>query len=205
MLKYMHLLSQSSIACDKFARASRGVKVIRELMDESGLHVLMVTARLPRGTNATARAAFRAREHDRALQLFTEAIVVCAPDPAPSELYSNRSAVLCTLGRFEEALTDADKVVELTPDSSVQRDHLLVKVRADAATRGQVVQAADLFRAHVVDVAPESLTFEATGTRDKLEAFLEMMEPYGVRELVRSGTLALARGPRSMTDRALAR
>ena len=54
-------------------------------------------------------------------------------------------------------------------------------------------------------MAPESLTLEATGTRDKLEAFLEMMEPYGVRELVRSGTLALARGPRSMTDRALAR
>ena len=102
-------------------------------------------------------------------------------------------------------LINVIKVVELTPDSSVQRDHLLVKVRADAATRGQVVQAADLFRAHVVDVAPESLTLEATGTRDKLEAFLEMMEPYGVRELVRSGTLALARGPRSMTDRALAR
>ena len=102
-------------------------------------------------------------------------------------------------------LINVIKVVELTPDSSVQRDHLLVKVRADAATRGQVVQAADLFRAHVVDVAPESLTLEATGTRDKLEAFLEMMEPYGVSELVRSGTLALARGPRSMTDRALAR
>ena len=97
--------------------------------------------------------------------------------------------------RFDEACNEAHKVVEAW----------LEKVRADAATRGQVVQAADLFRAHVVDVAPESLTLEATGTRDKLEAFLEMMEPYGVRELVRSGTLALARGPRSMTDRALAR
>jgi len=87
----------------------------------------------------------------------------------------------------------------------VQRDHLLVKVRADAATRGQVVQAADLFRAHVVDVAPDSLTLEATGTREKLQAFLDLMEPYGVRELVRSGTVALSRGSRSMTDRAQAR
>ncbi|MGC5048842.1 acetolactate synthase small subunit [Micrococcus porci] len=102
-------------------------------------------------------------------------------------------------------LINVIKVVELAGDSSVQRDHLLVKVRADASTRGQVVQAADLFRAHVVDVAPDSLTFEATGTREKLQAFLEMMEPHGIRELVRSGTLALARGPRSMTDRALAR
>ena len=97
------------------------------------------------------------------------------------------------------------KVVELADDSSVQRDHLLVKVRADAATRGQVVQAADLFRAHVVDVAPDSLTLEATGTREKLQAFLDLMEPYGVRELVRSGTVALSRGSRSMTDRAQAR
>ena len=97
------------------------------------------------------------------------------------------------------------KVVELADDSSVQRDHLLVKVRADAATRGQVVQAAGLFRAHVVDVAPDSLTLEATGTREKLQAFLDLMEPYGVRELVRSGTVALSRGSRSMTDRAQAR
>ncbi|MDY6055690.1 acetolactate synthase small subunit [Micrococcus sp.] len=102
-------------------------------------------------------------------------------------------------------LVNAIKVVELVPESSVQRDHLLVKVGADAAVRAQVVQAAELFRAHVVDVCPESLTFEATGTRDKLAAFLEMMEPYGIRELVRSGTLALARGPRSLTDRAPAR
>ena len=98
-------------------------------------------------------------------------------------------------------LVNVIKVVELAADSSVQRDHLLVKVRADPATRGQVVQAADLFRAHVVDVAPESLTLEATGSREKLEAFLELLEPYGVRELVRSGTLALARGSRSMTER----
>lgn len=101
-------------------------------------------------------------------------------------------------------LVNVIKVVDLAADASVQRDHLLVKVRADAATRGQVVQTADLFRAHVVDVAPESLTLEATGTREKLEAFLQMLEPHGIRELVRSGTLGLARGSRSMADRALA-
>ena len=102
-------------------------------------------------------------------------------------------------------LVNVLKIVELDPATSVGRELYLIKVRADDANRTAVLQIVDLFRAHVVDVAPESLTLEATGTRDKLEAFLEMMEPYGVRELVRSGTLALARGPRSMTDRALAR
>lgn len=102
-------------------------------------------------------------------------------------------------------LVNVIKVIELSQDSSVQRDHLLVKVRADAATRGQVVQAAELFRAQVVDVAPESLTLEATGSRDKLNALLELLAPFGVRELVRSGTLGVARGGRSMTERALSR
>lgn len=102
-------------------------------------------------------------------------------------------------------LVNVIKVIELSQDSSVQRDHLLVKVRADAATRGQVVQAAELFRAQVVDVAPESLTLEATGSRDKLNAMLELLAPFGVRELVRSGTLGVARGGRSMTERALSR
>ena len=102
-------------------------------------------------------------------------------------------------------LVNVLKIVELDPDTSVERELYLIKVHADDTNRTAVLQVVDLFRAHVVDVAPESLTLEATGTRDKLEAFLEMMEPYGVRELVRSGTLALARGPRSMTDRALAR
>lgn len=102
-------------------------------------------------------------------------------------------------------LVNVIKVIELSPEASVQRDHLLVKVRADAATRGQVVQAAELFRAQVVDVAPESLTLEATGSRDKLNALLELLAPFGVRELVRSGTLGVARGGRSMTERALSR
>ena len=100
-------------------------------------------------------------------------------------------------------LINVIKIVELTPDSSVQRDHILVKVRADAATRLQVTQAADLFRATVVDVSTESLVIEATGAPEKLRALLDILEPFGVREIVRAGTLALGRGPKSMSDRAL--
>lgn len=95
------------------------------------------------------------------------------------------------------------KIVELTPESSVQRDHILVKVRADAVTRLQVTQAADLFRASVVDVSTDSLVLEATGTVEKLDALLEVLEPFGIKEIVQSGTLAIGRGAKSMSDRAL--
>ncbi len=100
-------------------------------------------------------------------------------------------------------LINVIKIVELVPDSSVQRDHILVKVRADAATRLQVTQAADLFRASVVDVSTDSLIIEATGTAEKLSALLSVLEPFGVREIVQSGTLAVGRGAKSMSDRAL--
>ncbi|GLB68452.1 acetolactate synthase small subunit [Arthrobacter mangrovi] len=100
-------------------------------------------------------------------------------------------------------LINVIKIVELVPESSVQRDHILVKVRADAATRLQVTQAADLFRASVVDVSTDSLVIEATGTAEKLNALLAVLEPFGIREIVQSGTLAIGRGSRSMSDRAL--
>ncbi len=100
-------------------------------------------------------------------------------------------------------LINVIKIVELVPESSVQRDHILVKVRADAATRLQVTQAADLFRASVVDVSTDSLIIEVTGTAEKLTALLSVLEPFGIREIVQSGTLAISRGSKSMSDRAL--
>lgn len=100
-------------------------------------------------------------------------------------------------------LVNVIKIVELVPESSVQRDHILVKVRADAATRLQVTQAAELFRSSVVDVSTDSLIVEATGTAEKLNALLAVLEPFGIREIVQSGTLAVGRGSKSMGDRAL--
>lgn len=96
-------------------------------------------------------------------------------------------------------LINVIKIVELEPESAVQRELLLVKVRADASVRSQVLETVQLFRAKVVDVSPEALTVEATGDRDKLDALLRMLEPYGVREMVQSGTIAIGRGPRSIT------
>ncbi|WP_007024732.1 MULTISPECIES: acetolactate synthase small subunit [Saccharomonospora] len=96
-------------------------------------------------------------------------------------------------------LVNVIKIVELDPDSSVQRELLLVKVRADATVRSQVLETVQLFRAKVVDVSPEAVTIEATGTSDKINALLRMLEPYGVRELVQSGMVAVGRGARSIT------
>ncbi|TNC23405.1 acetolactate synthase small subunit [Amycolatopsis alkalitolerans] len=96
-------------------------------------------------------------------------------------------------------LVNVIKIVELEPAVSVQRELLLVKVRADATVRSQVLETVQLFRAKVVDVSPEALTVEATGTGDKLGALLRMLEPYGVREIVQSGMVAVGRGARSIT------
>jgi len=96
-------------------------------------------------------------------------------------------------------LVNVLKIVELESVQSVQRELLLVKVRADATVRSQVLETAALFRAKVVDVSPEAVTVEATGTADKLAALLRMLEPYGIREMVQSGMVALGRGPRSIT------
>jgi acetolactate synthase-1/3 small subunit len=98
-------------------------------------------------------------------------------------------------------LVNVLKIVELEPDRSVERELVLVKVRADGTGRRQVVELAELFRARVVDVAPESLTLEATGNPGKIEAMLEMLAPYGMRELVRTGRVGLARGSKGISDR----
>ena len=95
-------------------------------------------------------------------------------------------------------LVNVIKIVEQDDDNSVARELALIKVRADASTRSQVIEAVNLFRAKVVDVSTESLTIEATGTPAKLEAFLRVLEPYGIRELVQSGVVSLSRGPRGI-------
>ena len=90
------------------------------------------------------------------------------------------------------------KVTRHDPNSIVSRSLLMVKVSADNSNRTQVVEAAKLFRAHVVDVGPESLIVECTGTPSKLQALLDVLEPFGIRELVESSLTAISRGPKAM-------
>jgi acetolactate synthase-1/3 small subunit len=100
-------------------------------------------------------------------------------------------------------LVEVIKIVELDGTSSVNRELLLVKVRADADSRGQVLDVVQLFNAKVVDIAPDAVTIEITGNTEKLSDFLRVIEPFGVRELVQSGMVAIGRGPRSISERTL--
>ena len=95
------------------------------------------------------------------------------------------------------------KIVELEPTSSVQREIVLVKVRADDVSRSQVLSIVELFRCKVVDVAPDSLIVEATGEPEKIAALLRVLEPHGIRELVESGVIAMGRGAKSISDRSV--
>ena len=95
------------------------------------------------------------------------------------------------------------KIVELDDESSVQRELLLVKVRADQETRSQVLELVQMFRAKVVDVSSDAMVIEATGAADKLAALLRVLEPYGIKELVQSGVVALGRGSKAISDRSL--
>ncbi len=96
-------------------------------------------------------------------------------------------------------LVNVIKIVEQDPDNSVSRELMMVKVRSDSTVRTEVIEVVNLFRAKVIDVSPESLTIEATGTSEKLEALLRMLDPYGIREIAQSGAVALGRGPKSMS------
>ncbi|KII00110.1 acetolactate synthase [Streptomonospora alba] len=100
-------------------------------------------------------------------------------------------------------LVNVIKIVEMDNDAAVRRELLLAKVKADTANRAAVIQTAELFRANIVDVGPDVVVIEATGKPEKLDALVRNLEPFGIKELVKSGLVALGRGPRSITDRSL--
>ncbi len=100
-------------------------------------------------------------------------------------------------------LINVIKIVELEPASSVQREHVLVKVRTDNATRSNVLEVVELFRASVVYYAPDALVVEVTGDKGKVDALLRAFEPFGIKELAQSGLVAIGRGGKSITERVL--
>jgi acetolactate synthase-1/3 small subunit len=89
------------------------------------------------------------------------------------------------------------KITDLDPAGSVERELLLIKVKADASNRSAIMQIVEIFRAKIMDVSPEVLIIEMTGARDKVGAFMELMAPFGVVELMRTGRMAMSRGKRA--------
>ena len=95
------------------------------------------------------------------------------------------------------------KIVELDNTAAVQRELLLVKVKSDNNSRSAILETVSLFRAKVVDVAPDAITIEATGNHDKIQALLKVLEEYGIKELVQSGMVAIGRGAKAVSERTL--
>ncbi|MEK0307045.1 acetolactate synthase small subunit [Bifidobacterium favimelis] len=98
-------------------------------------------------------------------------------------------------------LVNVLKIVDLSGADAVERELVLIKVKADEKTRSDVLEIVNLFRVRVVDVHPQSLTIEATGAEGKLEALLGLLRPFGIVELVRSGAVAVTRGPKALSDK----
>lgn len=91
-------------------------------------------------------------------------------------------------------LIDVIKIIELDQSAIVDRDLALIRVNCDRKQRTEIIQIADTFRAKVVDLAYDSLMIEATGTEDKIEALIEILSDFGIKEVVRTGVIALSRG-----------
>jgi acetolactate synthase-1/3 small subunit len=86
------------------------------------------------------------------------------------------------------------KIQELEPDNIVERELVLFKVKADSNTRAEILEIATIFRANIVDVAKKSLVIEITGTSKKVKGLEELLKPYGIQELIRTGKIAITRG-----------
>src|SRR4029078_12506155 len=119
--------------------------------------------------------------------------VVCDVDELPLEQVTKQL----------NKLINVIKIVELDMSSSVQREHMLVKVRADNATRSNVLEVVNLFRGSIVDYAADALVVEVTGDKGKVEAFLRALEPFGIKELAQSGLLAIGRRGQRLHHRGL--
>ena len=93
-------------------------------------------------------------------------------------------------------LVDVINIIDLTEEKSVDRELVLVKVKADTNNRAEIVQIVDIFRARIVDIGRSSLIIEATGDAGKIDAIEDSLKPFGIIELVRTGKIAMVRGSR---------
>lgn len=139
-----------------------------------------------RGFNITSLAV-GPTEHDEISRM----TIVVNVDSSPLEQVTKQ------LNKLVEVI----KIVELDPAASVTRELVLVKVGATADNRSQVLDVVQLFRAKVIDVSSDAITMQVVGNADKISDFLRVLEPFGIRELVQSGMVAIGRGSRSISER----
>lgn len=97
-------------------------------------------------------------------------------------------------------LVDVIKVLELKEEASIYRELAMIKIHASKTTRAEIIEIANIFRAHIVDVSNDSLIIEATGDQGKISALTSMVEPYGIKEIIRTGLTALQRGEKELKN-----
>jgi acetolactate synthase-1/3 small subunit len=120
-------------------------------------------------------------------------------DPSISRMTivtSGDDRILEQVNKQLNKLIDTIKIIDFTGNDYVEREMALIKVTADESTRAEVLRIVDIFRAKVVDVTPRSYTVETTGAPAKIDAIVELLQPMGIKELVRSGPVVLGRGPK---------
>ncbi|MDR2491378.1 MAG: acetolactate synthase small subunit [Spirochaetaceae bacterium] len=110
-------------------------------------------------------------------------IVVCGDD-----------AILEQIIKQLDKLVDVVAIRELAEGSNIRREIILVKIKADEKTRPAIVEVAAIFRSRVVDISPETITLEATGSAEKIDGLIQLVRPYGILEMARTGSVALERG-----------
>lgn len=156
------------------------------------LHTLSVLVENRPGVLARVAALFSRRGYN------IDSLAVGATE---NPLVSRMTIVINVEGHaLDQVIAQLDKLIDviaidqMDPVTSVQRELLLVKVNTSAESRSQVLETVQLFRAKVVDVAQDAVTIEATGNTEKIQALLRVLEPYGIKELVQSGLVAMERG-----------
>ena len=98
-------------------------------------------------------------------------------------------------------LINVIKVTDISKEDMVTRELGLIRVKADTTTRSEIIQIVDIFRANIVDVAPDSLIIEVVGDEEKIESLCKLLQPFGVKEMIRTGNVAMSRGMSALEER----
>ena len=115
-------------------------------------------------------------------------LVTCGEDQVLEQIEKQLNKLVCVI-----------KVIDFVDTEHVERELVLIKVAADERTRGELMGIVGIFRAKIIDVSPTSYVVEITGTEDKVNALIELLKPIGIREIVRTGKVAMFRGTRLLT------
>lgn len=124
-------------------------------------------------------------------------------DPRISRMTIVADADEYTLEQIKKQLNkliDVIKIIELKEDNAIYRELALIKIAATKENRAEIIEIANIFRAHIVDVANESIVIEATGDQGKISALSNMLVPYGIKEVIRTGLTALERGEKELKN-----